>query len=249
MVCQWVSMFVEQLSDFHLGCNDDSCIFVCGKANEKVHQCTFLSSACQVVRGYSGRVFRETPCFCFSLQERERGGSRVQDGCPLARVTLWMMCMEHCLVQLSTLHSKRSFFNSRESHPLARTPLPSSPPTPPLPPTRLQNPSSFLPCFPWLQSKCFMWLNWGRLEVDPCPCPQKTLVFQWDVGVLVLAGWSTWVEGFSLWGGRWKWPPGREGNKRTGELSHGLFSLVKAWKHLQRGINGLGWNFVYIQFI
>lgn len=214
-----------------------SCIFACVKARVKVHLCTFLSSACQVVRGYSGRLFGETPCFCFSLQEREREGGA---GCKMVALWLelpfWMMCMERCLVQLSTLHSKRPFFNSRESHPQARTPLPSNHPTPPHPtpsppPTRLQNPSSFLPCFPWLQSKCFMWLDWGRLEVDPCPCPQKTLVFQWDEGVLVLAGWSRWVEGFTLWGGggaRWDWPPGRERNKRTGELSHGLFFVSKS---------------------
>lgn len=49
----------------------------------------------------------------------------MQDGCPLAQVTVWMMCMECCLLQLSTLHSKSPFFNPKESHPLARTPLPS----------------------------------------------------------------------------------------------------------------------------
>lgn len=130
---------------FISGVMKSSCMFLCGKAMEKVHRCTFLPSACQVVRGYSGRVFRETPCFCFSLQERERGGSRVQDGCPLARVTLWMMCMEHCLVQLSTLHSKRPFFNSRESRPLARTPLPSNPPSSPDPAAEPQLLPALLP--------------------------------------------------------------------------------------------------------
>lgn len=125
----------------------------------------------------------------------------VQGGHPLAQVTLWIwMCMENCLVQRSTLHSKRPFFNPRVSHPLARTLLPSK--TLSLPPPRLQNPSSFLPCFPWPLSKFFMWLDWGRLEVDPCPSRQKTLVFQEDESVLVLAGWTRGLEG-SLDGGGW----------------------------------------------
>ncbi|TWW58696.1 Max dimerization protein 4 [Takifugu flavidus] len=47
------------------------------------------------------------------------------------------MCVEHCLVQLSTLHSKRPFFNPR-------------------------SPSSFLLCFPWPWSKSFMWRDWVR---------------------------------------------------------------------------------------
>lgn len=61
------------------------------------------------------------------------GSGGVQDGCPLAQVTLWMMCVERCLVQLSTLHSKRPFFNPRVSHLRARTLLPPKPPLQPLP--------------------------------------------------------------------------------------------------------------------
>lgn len=224
----FLQAWIPDSADIHV------CFYVV-KAMVKVHLCTFLSlcmpgkicgehtgEACdEEVRkktpefswrggGESGRVFRGTPCFCFSSQERESGGSRVQDGGPLAQVTLWMMCVERCLVQLSTLHSKRPFFNPSESHPRARTPLPSKKTLLALP----QTPSSFLPCFPWPESKCFMWLDWGRLEVGPRPCPKKTLVFQWDGGVLVLAGWS---------GGVRLMPPGRGGNKRPRALSHALF--------------------------
>jgi len=76
-----------------------------------------------------------------------------------------------------------------------------------------------------------MWLNWGRLKVGPRPCPKKTLVFQWDEGVLVLAGWSRGVEGFRA-------VPGREGNKRTRALSHALLG-ENACMHLYRGRGGL----------
>lgn len=64
----------------------------------------------------------------FITSEGEGPESEVQDGCLLAQVTLWMMCGEHCLVQLSTLHSKRPFFNPSESHPLTWTLLHSKPP-------------------------------------------------------------------------------------------------------------------------
>lgn len=77
--------------------------------------------------------------FVFHYKKRRGGG--VQDGCPLAQVTLWMMCMEHCLVQLSTLHSKRPFFqpkgkSSKSSDPAlsqapTQTPFPSPTPAKP----------------------------------------------------------------------------------------------------------------------
>ncbi|CAG5928552.1 unnamed protein product [Menidia menidia] len=72
------------------------------------------------------------------------------------------VCVERCLnrVQLSTLHSKEPFFNPRESHPLARTRLPSQKKHPFPPPAA--DPLLLPACFPWLQTKCFMWLDWGR---------------------------------------------------------------------------------------
>lgn len=151
------------------------------------------------------------------------GSGGVQDGCPLTQVTLWMMCVERCLVQLSTLHSKRPFFNPRVSHLRARTLLPPKPPLQPLPhpPPRLQSPSSFLLCFPWPWSKSFMWRDWGRLEVDPWSCPQKTLVFQRDESLLVLAGWSRRVEGFIYFtylGDGWNRPTGVEDIKAPGHF-------------------------------
>lgn len=66
----------------------------------------------------------------------------MQDGCLLAQVTLWMMCMEHCLVQPSTLRSKRPFFNPRVSHLRARTLLPLGPPPVPHPPPAPSCPAS-----------------------------------------------------------------------------------------------------------
>lgn len=66
----------------------------------------------------------------------------MQDGCLLAQVTLWMMCMEHCLVQLSTLCSKRPFFNPRVSHLRAPTLLPLGPPPVPHPPPAPSCPAS-----------------------------------------------------------------------------------------------------------
>lgn len=80
---------------------------------------------------------------------------------------------------------KEAFFQPKGKSSTSSDPAPSLAPTPSPSPT-----SSFLPCFPWPWSKCFMWPDWGRLEVDPWPCPQKKLVFQRDESVLVLAGWS-----------------------------------------------------------
>lgn len=91
---------------------------------------------------------------------------------------------------------------------------PSSDPAPSLAPTPSPSPTgSFLPSFPWPWSKCFMWPDWGRSEVDPWPCPQKRLVFQRDESVLVLAGWSRRVEGFIYFiylGDGWNRPTGEE---------------------------------------
>lgn len=145
------------------------CIFLCGEATEKVHLCTFLPSACQVVRGYSGRVFRETPCFCFSLQEREGGGKQGARWLPIG--SSYPLDDVYGALPSAAEHTalKEAFFQLKRKSSTRSDPAPVQPLPPP--PARLQNPSSFLPCFPWLRSKCFMWLDWGRLEVDPCPCP------------------------------------------------------------------------------
>lgn len=58
---------------------------------------------------YSGGGGRLVFVFHYKRERGREGGSGVQDGCPLAPVTLWMMCIECCLVQLSTLNSKSSF--------------------------------------------------------------------------------------------------------------------------------------------
>lgn len=142
-------------------------IFLCGKSTVKAHLCTLLSSACQVVgQEYLGG----TPCFCFSLQGgREEG---VQDGRLLAQVTLWMMCMEHCLVQLSTLHSKRPFFNPGVSHLRAGTVLPLKPPPFPHPPPAPSCPAS---PGPGPSASCG-WTGAGR-RWNPGPVLRRDLFF------------------------------------------------------------------------
>lgn len=96
----------------------------------KGHQGTLLSSAWQVkyearihegpevdnigektrknrvfLRWVVGQSIQGNALFLFFFAMREQWGQgEVQDGCPLAQVTLWMMRMERCLVQLSTLH-------------------------------------------------------------------------------------------------------------------------------------------------
>lgn len=161
-----------------------------------------------------------------------------QDGRPLAQVTLWMMCMERCLVQLSTLHSKRPFSNPRVSHLRAGTLLPPSPHPSPTPATESQLLPAPASPGPGPRASC------GQTGVGwrwtPGPCPQKTLVCQRDESVLVLAGRSRAAEGFSsfhVFGGGWvdPLPPppppphGRGGNKSSGALSH---APVLACAHL-----------------
>lgn len=200
------------------------CMFSCGKATVKVRLWTFLPSACQVVRGVVGQRIQGNALFLFFITREDRGGAQGARWLPIGLSYPFLDDVYGALPSAAEHTAlKEAFFNPRESHPLARTLLPSKFPRPP---PRLQNPSSFLPCFPWPASKCFMWLHWGRLEVDPCACPQKTLVFQWDEGVLVLAGWSRMGGGVQFMGLGWGWgglPPGREGNKRTGAFSHALF--------------------------
>lgn len=75
----------------------------------------------------------------------------MHDGGPLAQVTLWMMCVERCLVQLSTLHSKSPFFQLERKSPTSSDPAPpfqkKKKKNTPLP-LLLQTPSSFLPASP-----------------------------------------------------------------------------------------------------
>lgn len=100
--------------------------------------------------------------------------------------------------------------------------------TPLLPPPVLQTPPLLPACFPWPQTKCFMWLDLRQVGGRPPPCPQKTLVFQWEQGVLVLAGWSRGLKGFSR--GR---PPPREQEIKEKEHFHtasvleGLYAPVE----------------------
>lgn len=137
----------------------------------------------------------------------------VQDGCPLAQVTLWMMCMECCLVQLSTLHSKSPFFNPRESHPLARTPLPSkktpSPPTPPPPPSLPRTPSSFLPASPGWTPSASCGSTGAGWRWAPTPVLRRHLFCS---GTRVCWCWQGGAEGWrgSADGGRWNCPLGEE---------------------------------------
>lgn len=106
-------------------------------------------------------------------------GRGVQDVRPLARITLWMVRVERCLVQLSTLHSKKPFFQ-----PQRKSSTSSDPPIP-FPKREEKNNTLFSPsaadpqllpaCFPWLLSNCFMWLDWSRLEVAPAPVLRRHL--------------------------------------------------------------------------
>lgn len=158
-------------------------IFLCGKPTVKAHLCTLLSSACRVGRQeYLGG----TPCFCFSIQG-VGGCARwlpIGSSYPLDDVCGAVpSAAEHTAL-------KEAFFQPKGKSSTSSDPAPALAPTPSPSPT-----SSFLPCFPWPWSKCFMWPGWGRSEVDPWSCPQKRLVFQWDESVLVLAGWSRRVEG------------------------------------------------------
>lgn len=135
----------------------------------------------------------------------------VQDGCLLA--SSYSLDDVYGALPSAAVHTalKEAFFQPKGKSSRSSDPAPSLVSTLPPSPT-----SPFLPRFPWHWSKCFMWSDWGRSEVGPWPCPQKTLVFQRDESLLVLAGWSRRVERFIYFiylGDGWNRPTGEEERK------------------------------------
>lgn len=164
------------------------------------------------------RSIRGTPCFCFLLQAREREGERGARWLPIGSS---YPLDDVYGVQLSTLHSKRPFYNPRESHPLARTLLSSK--KTPLYPLCCRPPAPSCP----LPSGCTPGASCGMTGAGwrwaPTPVLRRHLFSSGMRGLLVLAGWSRGVEGLSGWRRRGGLPPGRGGNKRRRALSHALF--------------------------
>lgn len=176
---------------------------------------------------YSGRIFRGTPCFCFSLQERERGRGGFARWLPIGSSypldDVLPGAAEHTALKEPFFQRKGKSSTRSDPHS-----LPKHPPPPPPPPCAA-DPQLLPACFPLagLQVLHVAATGAGWRWAPPPLCPQKTLVFQWDEGVLVLAGWSRGVEGVERMGVRGGQPPGRAGNKRTSALSHALLF----WKH------------------
>ena len=129
----------------------------------------------------------------FITSEGEGPESEVQDGCLLAQVTLWIMCVEHCLVQLSTLHSKRPFFNPSESHPLTRTLLHSKPPPPlPLPPHDCRTPAPSCPASPGCSPSASCGPTGAGWRWTPAPVLRRHL---FSIGMRVCWCWLGGAEG------------------------------------------------------
>lgn len=169
-----------------------------------------------VKAGYSGNAL-----FLFFITREGGGYKMVAHWLKLPFGWCVWSAAEHTALKEAFLQPQRK--SSTNSDPRKKTPL-----HPPL----LQTPSSFLPTSLWLDSRCFMWHDWGRLEVGPHPCPQKTLVFQWHEGSVGVGRVEQWGGGAQRMKGG-SLPPGRGGNKRRGALSHALF--VQTSKHLWRG--------------
>lgn len=129
----------------------------------------------------------------------------MQDGRPLARVTLWMMCMEHCLVQLSTLHSKRPFFNPRESHPLARTPLPSNSPSP----TPAAEPQLLPALLPLAVVQLLHVARLGQVGGGPLPLSSEDTCFPVGIGCVGVGRVEQRGGGVQFMGWGVELPPGR----------------------------------------
>lgn len=139
----------------------------------------------------------------------------VQDGCLLAQVTLWMMCVERCLVQLSTLQLKEAFLQPKGKSSTSSDPAPSPPPNQLLP----------APLPPWPRSKCFMWPDRARSEVDtPAPSSEETCFpagrERVGVGGVEQKGGGVHLFHFHLGGGWVNSSHGTGGNRSAGALSH-----------------------------
>lgn len=166
---------------------------------------------------YSGNAL-----FLFFITREEEGGSGVQDGCPLAQVTIWMMCMERCLAQLSTLHSKNPFFKPRESHPLARTPLPSKKTPKPLLPPHCCRPPAPSCLLPLAELQVLHVAVTGAGWRWPPPLSSEDTCFPVGWGCVGVGRLEQRGGGVQRMGGL-EMPLGRSGNKRTRALSHALF--------------------------
>lgn len=95
-------------------------------------------------------------------------------------VPLWMMCVEHCLLQLSTLQLKEAFFQPRGKSSTSSDPAPSRAPTrprPPTPPTHQLLPAP-LPPGPGPSASCGP--DRAGSEVDTlAPVLRRDLFFSW----------------------------------------------------------------------
>lgn len=119
---------------------------------------------------------------------------------------------------------KEAFFQPKGKSSTGWDPALSLAPTPSPSPT-----SSFLPCFPWPWSKCFMWPGWGRSEVDPRPLSSEETCFSAGRERVGVGRVEQWGGGVHLFGGWVESSHGRGGNKRAGALSH---APVLACMHL-----------------
>lgn len=118
---------------------------------------------------------------------------------------------------------KEAFFQRKSSTSPDPTPFQKNT-TAPAPPSRptAADPQLLPACFPWPQSKCFMWLWLGQVGGGPPPLSSEDTCFPVGWGCVGVGGVEQRGGGVQ-WGG---WglvmPLGRGGNKGTGALSHAL---------------------------
>lgn len=138
-----------------------------------------------------------------------------------------MMCMERCLAQLSTLHSKKPFFKLRESHPeLGPHSLPKNTLLP-LPRHRPPAPSCAL--LPLATVQVLHVAVAGRLKVPP-PLSSLDTCFPAGLGCVSVGMVEQRTGGVQWTGQGSRLPPGIAAYKRARALSHGL--LGNACVHL-----------------
>lgn len=200
------------------------CMFSCGKAMVKVRLCTFLPSACQVVRGVVRQRIQGNALFLFFITREGRGvGGQGARWSPIGLSYPFLDDVCGALPSAAEHTAlKEAFFNPRESHPLAWTLLSSKFPQPPAPSPHpgCRTPAPSCPASPGRPPSASCGSTGAGWRWTPAPVLRRHLFSSGTRVCWCWQGGAELVEGFSLWGwvgGGGNYP---RGEKEIKELEH-----------------------------